>query len=201
MSRVIDYYMAPSSPYSYLGAARFAEIAAAARATIALHPCNMGIVFGATGGLPLPKRSPERRAYRLMELRRWRARLGISFNIEPKFFPVADMLASRMIIAAREQGADAVALALALGRAVWEQERDVADAATLVAIAEAQGLDGAALTTWAQSEDAEAALERESEAAIALGVFGVPTYALGNELYWGQDRLEFLAEALEASLP
>lgn len=198
MDKVIEYYMTVSSPYSYLGARRLGEIAERAGASVVCRPVNYGAIFPATGGLPLKQRSPQRQAYRLMELKRWRARLDIPINIEPKHFPVDDRLANKVVIALREQGGEALPLSIALGRAVWQEQRDVADPDTLIAVAAAEGHDGRALVAAAQGETVAARFAADTEAAIERGVFGAPTYIVGQELFWGQDRLDFLAEALGA---
>jgi 2-hydroxychromene-2-carboxylate isomerase len=100
----IDYYLSLTSPWTYLGSARFAEIAERNGATVNIKPCKFGPIFEQTGGLPLPKRSPQRRAYRMMELKRWREALGIPINLEPKHFPCDDVAATRLVIAAGLQG-------------------------------------------------------------------------------------------------
>ena len=128
-----------------LGSARFAEIAARNNATVNIKPCKFGPIFEQTGGLPLPKRSPQRRAYRMMELKRWREALGIPINFEPKHFPCDDTAATRLVIAARLQGKNAHRLSLELGRAVWEREETLADPAAISLAAQRAGLDAAEL--------------------------------------------------------
>ena len=91
MSVIVDYYMTLNSPWTYLGSALFAEIASRNRATVNIKPCKFGAIFEQTGGLPLPKRSPQRRAYRMMELKRWRDVRGISLTPEPKHFPATTL--------------------------------------------------------------------------------------------------------------
>lgn len=196
MSKIVDYYLTVDSPYTYMGSKRLGDIAARSGVDVVCHAVDFGRIFPATGGLPLPKRAPERRAYRLMELRRWREHLDIQFNLEPVFFPVKAALANRMVTVLAEQAGDAFALSVALGRAVWVEERDVADRETLAVVAAEQGLDGGALLAAAESDAIVARYQAETDAAIARGVFGAPTYALGEELFWGQDRLEFLDRAL-----
>ena len=192
MTRTIDYYFATISPYAYLGHDRFVAIAQKHGATVAVKPINLGEVFPVSGGLPLSKRAPQRRAYRLVELDRWARYLGKPMRIQPQFFPVNGDLAAHWILAAAESGsAQALALAGAVGRAIWEQDRNIADAATMAAIAAECGLPGALAARAQAPEIAEkyAALTQE---AIALGVFGAPTYVVEDELFWGQDRLDFL---------
>jgi 2-hydroxychromene-2-carboxylate isomerase len=156
----------------------------------------MADVFKVSGGLPLGQRAPQRQAYRMMELRRWREQLGVPLNLEPKFFPVDDSLAACMVVAQGPRGGDMGTLSGAYLQAVWAEERDIADPATLVAIAGEQGLDGAELLAAARTPAAKAGYQANTDAAIAAGVFGAPTFVVGDELFWGQDRLDFVARAL-----
>ena len=146
MAITIAYYLSLNSPWTYMGSAPFAEIARRYGASVDVKPCKFGPIFEQTGGLPLPKRSPQRRAYRLMELRRWREVRGIPINVEPKYFPSDDLAAVRLVIAAKLQGKDAHLLSLEFGRAIWEREESLADAAVMAAAAERAGLDAAAPT-------------------------------------------------------
>jgi 2-hydroxychromene-2-carboxylate isomerase len=147
--------------------------------------------------LPLPKRAPARQAYRLQELARWSRRVEMPLDLQPRFFPVDDGRASCLVLAAREQGHDIWPLSRAFMAAVWQEQRDIADPATQSAIVEAAGLDPARL---ADALPAMAELRRrEGEAAVARGVFGAPMFVLGDDLFWGQDRLDFLEEALAAA--
>lgn len=196
MSRHMDVYYGLSSPWTYLGFQRLLDLAQRPGVTATWKPVRLGQVFEATGGLPLPRRSPERRAYRLMELRRWRDRLGIPLVIEPRHFPVDDGLAARVLIAHRLAGADPGPLSLAFLRAVWVEERNIADPATVSAIADEQGQDGEALLAAADSPEVAAAYDADTQEAIGRGVFGAPTVVIGEEVFWGQDRLDFVAEAL-----
>jgi 2-hydroxychromene-2-carboxylate isomerase len=197
MTKRIDYYFATISPYMYLGHERFVALARRHGATIAVKPINMGEVFPVSGGLPLSKRAPQRQAYRLLELARWSEYLNIPLHCQPKFFPVNGDLAAHWILAAAEQGlAQALDLTGAVGRAIWAEERDVAAEETLRAIAGEIGLDAGALARRAavgEIADRYQALTRE---AIERKVFGAPTYIYEDELFWGQDRLDFLDRAL-----
>lgn len=198
MSNTIDYYFSPISPFTYLGGPRLYDLASRLGVRVVHKPVKMGDIFAVSGGVPLPKRAPQRRAYRLVELRRISRRYGMPLTLEPAHFPTDDTLASRMIIAVERGGGDAGPLAQALLRAVWAEERDIADAATLAAIAEAQGYDAAALLAEARSEPVGEALEANTREAIDRGVFGAPTYVWKDELFWGQDRLDYLEEAIRA---
>src|SRR4051812_50016258 len=117
MSLTIDYYMTLNSPWTYLGSALFADIAARNGASVNIKPAKFGAIFEQTGGLPLPKRSPQRRAYRLMDLKRWREGRGIPLNLEPQYFPCDGTLGTRLGIAAKPQGKECPPPALGPGRA------------------------------------------------------------------------------------
>jgi len=197
VTKLIDYYFTPISPFMYLGHERFGAIAARHGATIAVKPINLGEVFPVSGGLPLSKRAPQRQAYRLVELERWSDHLGIPLNCQPRFFPVNGDLAASWILAAQEQGIDAaMALTGAIGRAIWAQERDVASESTLVAIAEELRFDPAALARRAATPEILGRYKALTQEAIERKVFGAPTYIYRDELFWGQDRLDFLDRAL-----
>ena len=196
MTKTVDYYFTLPSPWTYLGHQRFVEIARRHGAEIRVKPVDYGVIFPQTGGLPLPKRAPARQAYRLMELKRWPAYLDIPLNTHPKHFPVPDGDAACMVIAAENSGGDPLRLAHAILRAVWVEDKDITDMATLAEIAQANGHDGERLTAAAQEPETRAAYEAQTEAAIARGVFGAPTYIYQDELFWGQDRLDFLDRAL-----
>jgi 2-hydroxychromene-2-carboxylate isomerase len=197
MTKVVDYYFTPVSPYAYLGHDRFVAIAARHGASINVKPCDVGKIFSVSGGLPLKQRSSQRQAYRLTELERWPKFLGIPLNKQPKFFPVSGDLASKWILAASTRGAaDALKLTGALMRAVWVEDRDIADAGTLAAIASEQSLDPQVLVAIADAPDTGARYEALTQEAIGRQVFGAPTYVYRDELFWGQDRLDFLDREL-----
>jgi 2-hydroxychromene-2-carboxylate isomerase len=197
MARSIDYYFTAQSPWTYLGHERFARIARQAGLTVNVLPTDYGKVFPVSGGLPLGQRAPQRQAYRLVELARFSRALNMPLNLKPKFFPVAGDDAARLIIAVNQQdGADAaMKLCGATFAAVWAQERNIADAATLGQLLAECGLPAERL---AQSREAgvQQAYEGNTAKAIEAGVFGAPSYVLDGEIFWGQDRLELLEQAL-----
>jgi len=197
MDKLIDYYMTPISPYVYLGHERFVAIARRHGATIAIKPINLGLVFPVSGGVPLSKRAPQRQAYRLVELTRWSRYLQVPLNLHPAHFPVSADLASRFVLAALERSIDAALdLALAFGRALWTQDRDIADPATVQAIAATCGGDAATLAARAEAPDIAMRYAALTQEAIDRGIFGTPSYVYAGELFWGQDRLDFLDRAL-----
>jgi 2-hydroxychromene-2-carboxylate isomerase len=202
LQRVIDYYFAPLSPWTYLGHDRFTAIARQAGATIRVRPVDMGAVFAVSGGLPLGQRPAQRQAYRLVELERFSRHLGVPLNVHPKFFPVPADPAGKLITAVVLNDGDDAALQLsgAVFRAVWVQDRDVSSPDVLAAIVSECGLPAARLAQ-SSGEDVKAAYEDNTRKAIEAQIFGAPSYVLDGEIFWGQDRLDFLQRALAKPAP
>ncbi len=197
MSRPIDYFFAPQSPWAYLGHARFVDLLRASRRTVRVLPVDFGRIFPLSGGLPLGRRAPQRQAYRLVELRRFAAHLGLPLHPEPRHFPVDGSPAARLITAvAQTEGADAALLLTgAVMAACWSEQRDIASAGTLAELLDECDLPAAHLAA-AQAPEVQARYEAQTQAAIDAGVFGAPTYVIEGELFWGQDRLDFVRRAL-----
>lgn len=198
MSKTITYFMTPQSPFAYLGHERLVAIARAKDAQIDIKPFDLGKVFSVSGGLPLSKRAPQRQAYRLAELARWSAFLGVPLNPHPKFFPVPPEQAAKLIIAARTSlGADAaLTIAGAIMRALWAEDRNIADDATLVQVADLAGFDGRMLLKSSETAGVQEQFDKNTDEATAANVFGAPWYVVDGEAYWGQDRLDFVERAL-----
>ncbi len=190
----IDYYFSVLSPFTYLAGFGLEEVAARRGATIAYRPMDIMKLFSETGGRPMPQRHPSRIAYRSQELRRISARRGLAFNLQPAHWPTNPVPASLALIAVAEAGGDAGALAHAFLRAVWAEERDIGDPAVVAAILGENGHDAATLAPAMAA--AEATYQANTEAAIAAGVFGAPFYVVDGEVFWGQDRLDYLDDYL-----
>ena len=197
MSLTIDYYFAPQSPWTYLGHQRFADMARAAGASVNLLPMDLGKVFPVSGGLPLPKRAPQRQAYRLVELKRFSEWLQLPLTLQPKHFPVPGDNAARLIIATNlQQGSDAaMRLAGTVMGAVWAEQLNIDDAATLLELLRRCALP-AALRDAAQSPEVQARYDAATQQAIDAGIFGAPSYVIDGEMFWGQDRLDFVERRL-----
>ena len=131
-----------------------------------------------------------------MELDRWRKRLNMPLVLRPKHYPTNNEYCARMVIAADKLGLDALALSHALLRALWSEEKDVMDANVRVAVADSLGLNGARLLELQDTPEIMAAWKASEKEASERGIFGTPTYIYNDTLYWGQDRLDFLDEAL-----
>lgn len=203
MSKTIDYFFVPHSPWTYLGHERLVTMAKAQGALIEPKPFDLGKVFSVSGGLPLAKRAPQRQAYRLQELARWSVFLNLPLNAQPKFFPIPPEAASKLIIAARTSlGADAaLELAGATMRALWAEEKNISEQETLARIATACGFDGPMLVKSSETAGVQEQYERNTDEAMAANVFGVPWYVVDGEAFWGQDRLDFVERALGRAAP
>ncbi len=194
----VDYFLSLNSPWAHFGAARLEAIVARTGATLRPYPVDFGTIFAASGGLPLPRRSPQRQAYRSMEMARWRAHLGIPLHVQPKHAPMNEALPASCVIVARETVDDDAAMRLAhrVLRALWEDELDPADDATLEVLIADVGLDPQALMAVAREPRWMEQRVADSAMALAVGVFGAPSYVVNQEIFWGQDRLDFLERRL-----
>ena len=188
----IEYYLSVVSPWSYLGHKRFCDIARDKSAEILYLPIDSSILFAKTGGLALKDRSHQRKRYRMQELRRWRSRLELELNLEPQYFPTDSNLASRVIIGAIEAGHDVAELVYELMRTVWVREEDVSETSVVIGAIERSGGSVDDLLAAANHSNVQDIIIENSEQAVSKGVFGVPSYVVGEEVFWGQDRLEFL---------
>jgi len=198
MSKTIDYYFSSMSPWSYLGHDRLAVIAKKHRARIDLKPVDYAQIFPVTGGVPVAKRAPPRQAYRLVELERWRKHNRVQLTVEPKYFPYDVSIASLLVVAANADLGETLAMliASAIFKGCWVEERDMGDPEELYEIIKSQGLDAAELVASASSDETRARYQALTDEALERGVFGAPTYFYNGEMFWGQDRLDFLDRAL-----
>lgn len=192
----IDYYFSFISLWSYVGSREFRSVSSRHGARIGYKPIDLMKVFAAGGGKPVKERPLQRQAYRLVEMRRWRAIRGIPLVLHPKFYPADPSLAHRVLLGALDEGADVADFVHAGLSAVWADELDIADPDTIIRLADASGLDGARLLAGAS---APARLAREADLtreAIARQVFGAPFYFYRDEPFWGQDRIALLDAAI-----
>jgi 2-hydroxychromene-2-carboxylate isomerase len=199
VSKTIDYYFAPQSPWTYLGHDRLEKIAQQTGAQIRVFPVDLGRVFPVSGGLPLPKRAPQRQAYRLLELKRYSEFLQLPMNLQPKFFPVSGDDAAKLIIAVdmHDGSAPAMHVAGAVLKACWAEERNIASEQTFAEILQTLQLPAARLEQ-AHAQAVQERYDADTQRAIELGVFGAPSYLIDGEMFWGQDRLDFVQRKLLA---
>jgi 2-hydroxychromene-2-carboxylate isomerase len=196
MPSTIDYYFSLLSPWAYIGHAPFMDIVRRRGVTGHYKPVALAQVFAETGGLPLAKRHPARQRYRMFELQRWREKRGLSFHLHPKFWPFDGNLADRFVIAIAAGGQDPDRFLRESFAGVWERQQNLGDESTLLDIAGAAGLPAAELIAAAKAEATQKRYEANVRDAIAADAFGSPCYALDGEVFWGQDRLELLDDAL-----
>ncbi|MDI9334047.1 MAG: 2-hydroxychromene-2-carboxylate isomerase [Cytophagales bacterium] len=195
--KTIDYYFVPQSPWTYLGHARLVQLAQKHRAIINVLPMDLGKIFPVSGGLPLAKRAPQRQANRLVELARFRDYLGVPLQVQPRYFPVAGDPAALVIIAVQAKDGWMAALDMAskILSGVWAEERNIADVPTLKAMLAECGLPESRYEESLQPQT-QALYDRNTQAALDASVFGAPTYIVEGELFWGQDRLDFVERKL-----
>ncbi len=197
-------YYSVSSPWAYFAGPRLQDVVRRHRVRLVLKPYDFQAVVPRTGGVPLRTRPEPRRSYHELELDRWRRYLGMPLNLKPKHYPqvITDPNWNKapgwMVIAAQSAGLDALRLSHALLRALWAEERDIADPAVRRQIGDENGFDGAALVAAETGAPVQALYKQYSEEAEALGVFGAPTFIVDGERFWGQDRLDFVDRALDA---
>ena len=198
-SGTLDFYFDVSSPFSYFALTQLATL----RATVRLHPILLGGLFRAIGtpDVPLFAFPPAKRQYISLEIQRWARWWRVPFRF-PSKFPQRTITAQRLILLAAARGSAAqLGLALALGRALWADDRDLEDESTLAAILTAEHLPAADLLAQTRDAATKAALVAETSAAAAAGVFGVPSYVVDGHLVWGQDRLELVTGLLSGWRP
>ncbi|RDZ29475.1 2-hydroxychromene-2-carboxylate isomerase [Lysobacter silvisoli] len=201
MAARVDYYFSLISPYAYLGHATFLDAVREAGAEVVYRPVRIFDLFAANGGVPLGQRAPARQRYRLVELQRWRARRGLPLNLAPRFFPTDPSLADRCALAIAAAGGDPSAYMDAAFRALWVHDHDLGDLMRVADLLERHGFDPAQVVAAADAEETVAAYQRNTEAAIAADLPGLPGYVLDGEPFWGQDRVEELREALLSGRP
>lgn len=193
MKKTVVYFHSLSSPWAYLGGPRFHALIKKHDLDVVLRPTT---ILPENGGIPLRSRHQARRQYHEVELDRWRKRLNTPLVLRPKHYPTDSKVPARMVIAADKLGWNALALSHALLHALWSEEKDVLDPAVRANVAAALGMDGARLVRMQDTPEIVDAWTASHDEAIERGVFGTPTYVYKNTLYWGQDRLDFLDQAL-----
>src|ERR1700754_3624631 len=193
MKKTVIYFHSLSSPWAYMGWPRFRELIRKHDLDVIVRPTR---ILPPNGGIPLRSRPDARQRYHEVELDRWRKRLNMPLVLRPKHYPTRNEFSARMVIAANTLGWDALALSHALLHALWSEEKDVTEADVRVAVADGLGMDGARLLAMQDTPEIMAAWKASGDEDAARGVFGTPTWIYRDTLYWGQDRLDFLDEAL-----
>ncbi len=190
----LEFFYDFTSPYTDLASTQVEAVAARAGAAVRWRPFLLGGVFKATGNRA-PLEVPAKGRHMLTDLARWSRRLGVPLRF-PGTFPIPSVLALRCALAAEGQG-KLVPFSQAVFRAAWAEEQDIASPEVLAGLADDLGLDGAALV--AAAPGFKEALARQTAEAVERGAFGAPTFFVGEELFVGNDRLDFVEAALKAA--
>ena len=189
----VDYFMSHGSPWSFLGHNQFIQIAKNYNVKVNMYPVNYGEIFPISGGLPVSKRPPQRQNIRLQELQRWSKLLKINLNAEPTYFPSKSMLPSLIIIASQIKKTNKdFEIANKIMNALWVEDLDIDDEYVLKSILEKMGLNSEDILLCANGEECLNNMQEYTKLAIQKGVFGAPTYIIDDQIYWGQDRLDFV---------
>ena len=198
MPRQVDYYFSFQSPWAYVGHKAFRDLISTYDLKVNYKPVVLVDLFSETGGLPLMKRHPVRQRYRMVELQRWRDKRGLKFHLQPANWPFNARLADGVVIAAVEAGLDPDKYLARGFAAVWEDQLSLADPATVAKLADESGLPGKELVDRSAQEAIGVAYEQNRQDALANDVFGSPAYVLDREVFWGQDRIDLLEDALKS---
>ena len=195
----IDYFMSHGSPWTFLGHNRLGDLVNKFNAKLNIYPVNYGEIFPISGGLPVSKRPPQRQKLRLQELNRWSKFLNINLNTQPNFFPSKSLLPSLIIIAAKMEKLDNYfELAFKIMHSLWVENQDIDDEDVLKKILNRMNFDAENIILLAKSEKCLGIMNKYTQLAITKNVFGAPTYIIEDQIYWGQDRLDFVERHLNS---
>jgi 2-hydroxychromene-2-carboxylate isomerase len=194
MGKTVEFYFDFGSPYSYLAYRALPAIAAAHSAQIALRPMLLGGVFKATGNHS-PIEIPAKNRWLRLDLERWAARYGAKFAHNP-YFPINTLTLMRGAAGMQMRGTDFPKYVEAMFHAMWEEPRNLGDQNELAAVLREAGIDADGFQTLVNDPAVKEQLKKNTEEAVARGVFGAPAFFVGEEMFWGQDRLDFVAAAL-----
>jgi 2-hydroxychromene-2-carboxylate isomerase len=200
MSTTIEFIFDFASPNAYLAYRALPLILARTGARLAINPCLLGGIFKATGNVaPMVAFAPikGKLEYEMLELRRFVAKHRLDkFRLNPHF-PVNTLTLMRGLVAAREIGQEAAYLEMGLA-GLWEEGLKLDDPEILARRVDSAGLNSASLLAAAQTDRVKLKLADNTAAAVARGVFGVPTFFVGDDMFFGKDRLAQVEEAAQA---
>lgn len=198
MRKQVEFYFDFGSPTSYLAWTQLPAMVEQAGAELVWRPVLLGGIFQAAGNAS-PVAVPSKGRWMLQDLGRFAKRYGVAFRMNPHF-PINTLQLMRAAVGVQlrmpEHFLDYVA---AIFEAMWVAEANLGEIAVLASVLGAAGFDPDAVMALAQAQDTKDALRRETEAAVKRGLFGVPTLFIGKEMHFGQDRLDFVQDALAAA--
>jgi 2-hydroxychromene-2-carboxylate isomerase len=196
MGKPVDYFFAPVSGFAYLGHDAFLKIAKDTGAEVTFRPFDVVGVFKTQGTTPPPAQGDIRLSYRREDMTRWAVRRGLPLKAIPAHWPAPAEPSGRAILATEALGHDVGAVAGAMLRGIWAEDRNLADKADLAAILDGLDLPSAEILATAESPGIGVLFEEHTKAALDARVFGSPTWVIDGVRYFGQDRLDFVADAL-----
>jgi 2-hydroxychromene-2-carboxylate isomerase len=198
MARTIEFYFDFPSPYSYLAHTQLPKIAAEYGATVTYHPFRILELMTIVGNRPTTIECRNKGKYATADLQRWTKRYDVDFARNPhsKSFDFAELDRGALVAIEDGRGAEYVTAVFA---AIWARPVDLSQRAALIELLDGAGFDARQLIRRAGNEDIVAKLEAETKAAAERGVFGAPTMFVGHEMFFGNDRLDFVAEALHSA--
>ena len=195
----IEYYYSVASPYAYMGIDRFQELVKKYSLEVLEKPFDLvGKVFPETGGVPVPKRHPARQKYRLIEIERFGKKNNLKINKQPKFFPPADPHKAALFTISTVVNGQSLNFGKEVLTKLWADEQDISQDTVLENICNKLNINFSELKKQAETEEIKNIYLSNSQEAIDKGVFGAPSFILDNELFWGQDRLDFLEDKIKS---
>lgn len=189
--KTVDYYFCLNSPWSLFASKQLINQLPDLNVQLNLKPLNIGELFTAINFPPVPERPQYMQDYRLLELTRWSKRLGIPIQLHPTYFPSNEVGALALVLAAEQHDGSGLTVAAELSHDLWNQNANIADADYLSQQATSRGL-----SELLDTEQCSEIMSANTKELLARGGFGVPTFIVDDELIWGQDRLDFLIEAV-----
>lgn len=196
MAKTLEFYFDVGSPAAYLAWTQVPGIADAAGAQVDYKPFLLGGVFQATGNRS-PMEVPAKGQYMLGDLQRFARRYGVTFRHNPHF-PINTLMLMRGALALQMREPQRMhPFVDAVYRAIWVEEKNMNDPATVGAVLHKAGFDPQQLLALTAEPEVKEGLKAATQEAVARGVFGAPTFFVGKDMYWGQDRLDFVKEALQ----
>lgn len=197
MTNTLDYYFATPSPWAYLATPRVIELQKKYDLKINWKPSDLMEIFAIHGVANVKDRPQPVQLNRLTELKRWSKFLGTPLIIQPKFFPVDPTLSHRTIILAQKNNINVENLIFSFQKAVWADEKNISDENIIIEICKTNNFNSNSIIEDANSEEIINEYKSNTQEALSKNVWGSPTFIYNNELFWGQDRIDFLERAIQ----
>jgi 2-hydroxychromene-2-carboxylate isomerase len=195
MSKTLEYYFDFGSPAAYLAFTQLPALAVDTGATVLWHPMLLGGVFMATGNAS-PASVPAKGKYIFRDFARFAHRYGVPLKINP-FFPINTITLMRIAVGLQlREDSKFADYCGTIFRAIWVDQQNMNDPTIVASVLQTSGFDVSAMLTLASEQVVKDKLKSMTEAAVARGVFGAPTFFVDDQMFWGQDRLDFVREAL-----